>query len=97
MTNRQHSLIETVQQLDESLAAGAYTSVGCYPIEYITADGGVLCPKCVKDERETIADAINENDTRSGWRVVACDVNYEGDYCCDHCGDCGLAGPGCCC
>jgi len=59
-----------------------YSSLGCYPIFYLTADNGCLCPQCVEDN---IAEACNGG---GDWRVVVHDVNYEDPYLyCDHCGE----------
>jgi len=52
---------------------------GGYPIYYVTKDGGVLCAKCANDNLElTLGDDPQ-------WRIVAEDINYEGNFNCDHC------------
>lgn len=54
---------------------------GGYPIFYVTADGGILCPKCCNDNLELLNDP---NDKQ--WHVVAADVNWEDESLyCDHC------------
>jgi hypothetical protein len=59
-----------------------YAWPGGYPLFYLTADNGVLCPSCVQDARPDAPDADQTND----WKVVAADVNWEdADLTCDHC------------
>ena len=61
-----------------------YTSRGCYPIFYVTADDGVLCATCVEAETEAIAEADATGDDQ--WRLIAADVNWEDTRLyCDHC------------
>jgi hypothetical protein len=69
--------INTVADLDEALEHGPYAWPGGYPVYFVTADGGALAFKTVEAEYDTIADAINDDDTNGGWRVVAADVNWE--------------------
>jgi len=55
---------------------------GGYPLALLTDDGGVLCPACVRREREQILDAL----PRSGWRADGAFVHWEGaPMRCDHC------------
>jgi hypothetical protein len=74
------------------LAARAWP--GGYPLYYVTADSGILCPTCARmAERENL---INDP-SGAQWHIVAADVNWEGpsphcDHCwegpslyCDHC------------
>lgn len=64
-----------------------FTSVGCYPLFSITADGGVLCPSCVKSERRLIEAALLEGGDRQ-WEVIGTDINWEDESLwCDHCND----------
>lgn len=59
-----------------------YTELGCYPIFYLCADNGVLCPACVQSERPDVPEAEQE----PWWKVVAADVNWEDqELTCDHC------------
>lgn len=67
-----------------------FSSVGCYPIFYLTSDGESLCADCVNSEIESIDDAIRDHATNprehSGWRIVAADVNWENPaMICAHC------------
>lgn len=59
----------------------SYAFTGGYPIYYITADCGVLCPDCVNKNLELLND---KNDKQ--WHVVAADINYEDNSLyCDNC------------
>lgn len=69
--------IKTVADFNEALKQGPYTSIGSYPIFFITSDGGALAYKTAKKEAREIRRAIKDNDRHSGWRVVAADVNWE--------------------
>jgi hypothetical protein len=68
----------------------SYAFPGGYPIYYVCADNGVLCPNCANGENGSrAADTDLDpscNDDRQ-WIIVAADCNYEdtGLYC-DHCG-----------
>ena len=54
---------------------------------FITSDGGALSFKAARSEARLIMQAIADKDS-SGWRVMACDINYEdNDLCCDHTGE----------
>jgi hypothetical protein len=56
---------------------------GCYPLYYLTKDGGVLCPDCVNNNIELVTDPDDPQ-----WYIVASEVNYEDDSLyCDHCGE----------
>ncbi len=58
-----------------------------YPLFYVTSDGGALCAACVNREMDIIDPATRDPRDRSGWRVVAVDVHWEGEPIgCDHCG-----------
>jgi len=59
----------------------AYAWPGGYPVLYLAADGGVLCPECAnsKDCREA-----EEGDTQ--WRIISGDIHWEGPPAiCDNC------------
>ncbi len=66
----------TVRQFLDSLRGGRFTSLGSYPKFWLTSDGGCLSSEACRSEVWTIARAIRDGDN-SGWRVVACDVNWE--------------------
>lgn len=64
---------------------------GGYPIYYLMADGGVLCPDCIN--REILIVDGERKDVENGerhpdkqWHCVGYDVNFEDVNCkCDHC------------
>jgi len=60
-----------------------FTTVGGYPLYYITADGGVLSPSAVEENLDLCRDPSD-----SQWHVIGADVNWE-DPCliCDHTGN----------
>ena len=60
-----------------------YAWPGGYPVFYLCADGGILCPDCVDAEKELI-DAADQSDEQ--WLVIAQEINYEdGSLYCDNC------------
>ena len=71
-----HSNIETGAQLRATLRAGDVTWPGCYPLYFITSDGGALTFGTVRDNLRSVLDSIR-TERGDGWRVVACEVNNE--------------------
>ena len=72
----------TVEMFDATLKNGAYTQMGGYPKYFITSDGDTLSFEAARKNARLIREAIKEN-SNDGWRVVACDINYENLlYCC---------------
>jgi len=74
-------------QRDENGKLPAYAWAGGYPIYYLCADGGILCPHCANKES-----AVKEADERPDypgfdqWRIVASDINWEDpSLTCDNC------------
>lgn len=67
----------------------AFAWPGGYPMFYVFADGGVVCPDCVNENIEQIDQAIRGGGNRNshgGWAIAAHDVNYEDEsLACDHC------------
>ena len=60
-----------------------YSSVGGYPLFYMTADGGVLSPKSVQENLDLCCE---EDDPQ--WFVIAHEANYENnELTCDHSGE----------
>jgi hypothetical protein len=54
----------------------SYTSIGCYPIVYLTRRGDVMCANCA---------TLDDNDDNP---VSDAGVHWEGpDHTCDECGD----------
>lgn len=80
-----HAEIKTAAQFKATLRAGAYAWPGGYPLYLLTNDGAARCFACAhKEARQVFWDFQNKAST--GWRVVACGVNYEdNDLYCDHC------------
>ena len=67
--------------VDPAAKVATYTMPGMYPMYYITADYGSLCPDCVNAHRTRCADP---NDPQ--WHVILADINYEDeDLRCEHC------------
>lgn len=68
--------------VDPSVEVPAQTFPGLYPVYYITADSGVLCPDCVNTNRALCADT---NDPQ--WHVTQTEINWEAsDWAwCDNC------------
>jgi hypothetical protein len=57
-----------------------YTSLGCYSLIYICADGGVVCADCANTED------YSETHDDPQWRLVQSDIYWEGEpMCCDGC------------
>jgi hypothetical protein len=78
--------IKTIEELDKAISDGPYTQLGMYPKFFITTDGGVLSFDSVKKHIELIREAISDKADVGGWRVCACDVNWESVLYCDHSG-----------
>ena len=58
-----------------------YAWPGGYPLFYVTADGGILCPKCANDNITLLTDPDDRQ-----WYVIGVDTNYEDDTLqCDNC------------
>jgi hypothetical protein len=70
-------------KLMAEMITAPYAWPGGYPKYAITDDGGCLCRKCVKDMRKEISRAF----PRSGWFIIALDINWESLIHCDHCGN----------
>jgi len=67
----------------------AYAWPGGYPIYYICADGGVLCPVCANKEdqvREALKPEHESWPDYDQWRIIAAELNFEDAHLtCDHC------------
>ncbi len=58
---------------------------GGYPIFYLVADNGVLCPKCANEHGHDLSAECPDDDQ---WRVVAADINWEDpQLTCEHCSE----------
>lgn len=83
---RTFSDINSTLELRATLRAGAHAWPGGYPLYFITSDGAALSFDTVRAEYSQCARAIRDN-LRDGWRVVACDVNWEDPgLTCEHSG-----------
>jgi hypothetical protein len=83
--SRKHSS-PAIQSYLESGKFDAYAWPGGYPLFYLCADGGTLCPDCCDKEIELIREAANNPGTDEQWEIVAHDINYEDvSLYCDHC------------
>lgn len=76
---RTYQAIETVAQFKATLRNGAFAWPGGYPLFLLTADGATLHFDCARKNARDIYSAIGDKryGASSGWRVVACDVNWE--------------------
>jgi hypothetical protein len=81
-----HNRIDTVAELKATLRAGAYAWPGGYPLYFICDDGAALSFDSVKENLPQVIYAIRHG-LRDGWRVVACEINWEdNDLTCEHSG-----------
>lgn len=79
--------IKTIADFRSAMRAGAYAWPGGYPQFFITADCASLSFEAARQERRQILEAIRDNANGSGWRIVACEVNWEDDSLhCEHTG-----------
>lgn len=63
----------------------AYAWPGGYPVYYVTADSGALCPDCA---RMAEAEGLAGDPEDPQWYIVAADINWEdADLYCDHCSE----------
>lgn len=73
----------------------AYSWPGGYPLFYLFADGGCICPECANANIGEIDAAIRDPRGNrphpsgcGGWSIDAAEVNWEDDsLTCDHCGE----------
>lgn len=57
---------------------------GGYPVFYLTADAGVLCPDCANGDNGS--EATTAADAPRYWQVVDAGIHWEGpDETCAHC------------
>lgn len=71
-------------ELRATLRAGGFAWPGGYPLHFVTSDGECLSFESVRAEYRQVSAAIREH-SRDGWRVVACEVNWEdADMTCAH-------------
>jgi hypothetical protein len=78
----------TPLQQAKMVARDKYAWPGGYPMFLVMADGGCLCPACVKAEWRQIVQYTLWNQPESGWMVLGQEINWENpDLYCDHCGE----------
>lgn len=79
--------IKTACDFRRAFRSGPYAWPGGYPLFFITADGAALSFEAAQECRHEILQAIGHDDARSGWRIVAVEINYEdGELTCAHTG-----------
>lgn len=69
--------ITKTAQFKACLRAGSHTSLGCYPLYFVTADGESLSFEAARENAHLIIDAIRNQDNTGGWCVIGCEVNWE--------------------
>jgi hypothetical protein len=81
--------IKTVNDLKATLRNGEYAWPGGYQLGFITADGGLICFDCVKEELRNVIWSI-QNRVNDGWlvdMVAVIEHDFDGHaVCCEHCG-----------
>ena len=81
------SSINNTAQLRATLRNGGHAWPGGYPMYFITSDGAALSFEAVRENYRSVSYSIRAN-CDDGWRVVACDVNWEDSHLyCDHSGE----------
>lgn len=60
------------------------TGIGAYPLCYVTADNGALCPDCA---RKAEAEGLTKDPDDKQWYLVDGFVPWEESVDCDHCGE----------
>mgnify|MGYP003350628761 CR=1 FL=1 len=69
--------IKTTADLKTALRNGKYAWPGGYPLYFICADGEPLSFEAVIQEYRQVLRDVRDNVTAYGWRVIACEVNWE--------------------
>lgn len=83
---RTFAKIANTQELRATLRAGPYAWPGGYQMYFIANDGAALSFESVRENYYQCAYSIR-NKINDGWRIVACDINYEdNDLTCSHSG-----------
>lgn len=70
--------ITNTQELKATLRNGGFAWPGGYPLFFLTSDGETLSFEALQD-RTTLRCVLDSIKTKAndGWRVVACEVNWE--------------------
>ena len=66
---RTFARIETVAELKATLRAGRFTSLGCYPLFFVTADGAALS---FESARRVYRNRIGNQERRNAQRLAHC-------------------------
>jgi NAD(P)H-dependent FMN reductase len=76
-------IINSTKDLKTAIRNGPYAWPGGYPLFFIASDGEALSFESVCDQLKQVMREVKMKDARSGWRVVAVDVNWEDEnlYC----------------
>jgi hypothetical protein len=73
---------------DEKGNLPVYAWPGGYPIYYLVADDGILCPSCANTEKAVRLAEQDDSPDFDQWRIVAGDINWEAsDLYCDNCNE----------
>lgn len=77
----------TTRRIKEIIRSGPFAWPGGYPLYFITSDGEAISFEAVRENWREVCHAVR-NGWDCGWRVVACEVNWENpDLYCIHTGD----------
>lgn len=78
--------IETTKEFFAALRSGPYTSVGGYPLYFVTKSCDVLSFKAAKENALQIGRALrDDDDTR--WQATFVAINYESLLYCEDSGE----------
>lgn len=67
-----------LQDIKRTLRNGKFAWPGGYPLYFITSDGAVLSFEAVRKRWRDVCEAhIIPAWHNSGWRIVACEINWE--------------------
>lgn len=72
-------IINTTKELKQALRNGPYAWPGGYPLYFICSDGEALSFDSVIKEYKQVLRDVKNKENNYGWRVIACDVNWEDD------------------
>ena len=79
--------IDNPAELRATLRAGPYAWPGDYQMFFLASDGAALSFRAVQENFYQCAYSLRHK-IDDGWRIVACDINYEDtNMVCDHTGE----------
>jgi hypothetical protein len=70
-------IINSTKDLKTAIRNGKYAWPGGYPMYFIANDGEALSFESVLDQLKQVMREVKTKDARSGWRVIACEINWE--------------------